>query len=78
MVEGCGLLSLPQEMLERICRYLSEPEDIVRLGATCRLLKTVAGSDSIWRPLVLRDYHEEAGMDIRQPGEEEPVREQDY
>ena len=52
----CGFGSLPLELIVKILQYLDDPCWAIRAGSTCKLLAAVAAADSIWKPLVLRDF----------------------
>jgi hypothetical protein len=56
MTSTASLHSLPPEILLKICQYLGNAADVVRLGSTCKQLAAVAKDDTIWEPLLIEDH----------------------
>jgi hypothetical protein len=56
MTSTASLQCLPPEILLKICQYLGNAADVVRLGSTCKQLAAVAKDDTIWEPLLIEDH----------------------
>jgi len=56
MAAEVGLLSLPSEILLKIMEYLGAGVWVLRLAATCSRLAALVKHQSIWQPLVRREF----------------------